>query len=294
MPRVTSARLVSDLSRGRRPWRARVPGGRAGQFCCAATAGFFHPACLEPWQACADGSAVTTRSGPALAEKIKALDEATGAGQGKRGRTNVAPTTTVSTVVSRHQEPEDEPTRWVRPCAGPGAVVGQGRRQRCPEHQGPAADQRARREADRIAGVPVVGPAQALPGADGRLVRVARAKTPYYMHAVDGEPLFMAGCGPPGTPRRAGGPTALLSCTIITTEAVGPLATIHDRMPLTISVGDWDHWLDPTRRPGSLRARRPTASRSGRSPPWSTAASATTALSSSKRSIPTPSRRELF
>ena len=37
----------------------------------------------------------------------------------------------------------------------------------------------------------------------------------------------------------------LLSCTIITTDAVGELAEIHDRMPLTISKSDWDRWLDP-------------------------------------------------
>ena len=37
----------------------------------------------------------------------------------------------------------------------------------------------------------------------------------------------------------------LLSCTIITTDAAGPLAEIHDRMPLTISERDWDRWLDP-------------------------------------------------
>jgi putative SOS response-associated peptidase YedK len=37
----------------------------------------------------------------------------------------------------------------------------------------------------------------------------------------------------------------LLSCTIITTDAAGPLADIHDRMPLTISAPDWDRWLDP-------------------------------------------------
>ena len=57
--------------------------------------------------------AVTTD--PALlAEKIKALDEATEAAKEAGPNFNVAPTTTVSTVVSRHQEPEDEPTRRVR------------------------------------------------------------------------------------------------------------------------------------------------------------------------------------
>ena len=63
--------------------------------------------------------AVTTD--PALlAEKIKALDEATAAAQ-QAGRNsavvpnyNVAPTTTVSTVVRRHTETDDEATRRVR------------------------------------------------------------------------------------------------------------------------------------------------------------------------------------
>ncbi|MGB6515866.1 MAG: SOS response-associated peptidase family protein, partial [Mycobacterium sp.] len=37
----------------------------------------------------------------------------------------------------------------------------------------------------------------------------------------------------------------LLSCTIITTDAVGELAEIHDRMPLIVAERDWDRWLDP-------------------------------------------------
>ena len=63
--------------------------------------------------------AVTTD--PALlAQKIKAIDEATGAGADSDSPNdnapnyNVAPTSTIATVVSRHSEPEDEPTRRVR------------------------------------------------------------------------------------------------------------------------------------------------------------------------------------
>ncbi len=59
--------------------------------------------------------AVTTD--PALlAEKIKAIDESTAA-TGDRSPApnyNVAPTTTVATVVKRHTEPDDESTRRVR------------------------------------------------------------------------------------------------------------------------------------------------------------------------------------
>ena len=48
--------------------------------------------------------------------------------------------------------------------------------------------------------------------------------------------------GPKDAPKDA---SPLLSCTIITTDSAGPLAEIHDRMPLTISESDWDRWLDP-------------------------------------------------
>ena len=60
--------------------------------------------------------AVTTD--PALlAEKIKAIDETVAAAEGKDSPApnyNVAPTTTISTVVKRHTEPDDESTRRVR------------------------------------------------------------------------------------------------------------------------------------------------------------------------------------
>ena len=68
-------------------------------------------------------------------------------------------------------------------------------------------------------------------------------KTPFFMHPVDGEPLFMAGLWSVWKPAKDASP--LLSCTIITTDAPGELAQIHDRMPLVVPEGDWDRWLDP-------------------------------------------------
>jgi len=65
------------------------------------------------------------------------------------------------------------------------------------------------------------------------------------MYRADGEPLFMAGLW---SVWRSGQPdhdVPLLTCTIITTEAIGELAEIHDRMPLVVDEGDWDRWLDP-------------------------------------------------
>jgi putative SOS response-associated peptidase YedK len=69
------------------------------------------------------------------------------------------------------------------------------------------------------------------------------------MSADDGELLFMAGLWsawrPKGAPHDA---APLLSCAIVTTGAVGPLADVHDRMPLTVGPADWDRWLDPDAR----------------------------------------------
>ncbi len=39
----------------------------------------------------------------------------------------------------------------------------------------------------------------------------------------------------------------LVTCTVITTEAVGALADIHERMPLVLPPDRWEAWLDPER-----------------------------------------------
>ena len=63
------------------------------------------------------------------------------------------------------------------------------------------------------------------------------------MHRGDGDMLFMAGLWSVWKPAKEADP--LLSCTIITTDAVGELAEIHDRMPLILTEDDWDAWLNP-------------------------------------------------
>ena len=37
----------------------------------------------------------------------------------------------------------------------------------------------------------------------------------------------------------------LVTCTVLTTGAVGPLAEIHDRRPLVLPAQAWQAWLDP-------------------------------------------------
>ncbi len=196
--------------------------------------------------------AVTTD--PALlAEKIQALDESTAGtdkGASPAPNYNVAPTTTVSTVVKRHTNPDDESTRrvrlmrwglvpvWAKTTEGGG-----------PDTKGPLL---INARSDRVTTSPAfrtsIKGKRCLVPMDGWYEWRGQkgAKTPFYMYAGDGEPLFMAGLWSTWRPKDAPKETApLLSCTIITTDAAGPLADIHDRMPLTISERDWDRWLDP-------------------------------------------------
>lgn len=195
----------------------------------------------------------------ALAEKIDAINEARAAAAQSAAPApnyNVAPTTTITTVVRRHDEPDDEPIRrvrlmrwglvpsWVK--AGLGGA---------PESKGPKlinarADKITISPAFRSSAkskrclIPMDGYYEwraNLAATSGKKAR----KTPFYIYRADGEMIFMAGLWSvwknPGSPST----DPLLSCTIITTNAVGQLAEIHDRMPLIVAERDWDHWLDP-------------------------------------------------
>lgn len=169
---------------------------------------------------------------------------------------NVAPTTTIMTVVARHPRaeadsthPDGDPTlrvramRWglVPPWAkeiGKGALF----------------NARAESAAQKASFRGSVRSKRCLVPMDGwyewRKVEVPGAKrpskTPYFMSPHDGTRLFMAGLwsvwrdpnADPDTP-------PLLSATILTTDAVGHLTKVHDRMPLIMPVEHWTTWLDP-------------------------------------------------
>jgi putative SOS response-associated peptidase YedK len=198
-----------------------------------------------------------------LAEKIKAIDEATGArdapARAGEPNYNVAPTAAIATVVTRHSEPDDQATRrvrlmrwglippWVK--AGPDGA---------PDTKGPLlinarSDKVASSPAFRGSAkskrclVPMDGWYEWRANPDGGAVGKKTPKTPFFLHRDNGDTLFMAGLWsvwkPAGKPVEA--VTPLLSCTIITTDAVGELAEIHDRMPLILAEKDWDAWLNP-------------------------------------------------
>jgi putative SOS response-associated peptidase YedK len=204
---------------------------------------------------CMCGRFAVTTDPALLAEKIQAIDEATAA-KDAGPNYNVAPTTTISTVVKRHTEPDDQSTRRVRSMrwglipawvkSGPegapdtkGPLLINARAETVvssPAFRGSAKSKRCL--------VPMDGWYEWRPNAAEAGKKAS--KTPFYMYGGDGEPLFMAGLWSTWRPKDSPKDSApLLSCTIITTEAAAQLADIHDRMPLTISHADWDRWLDP-------------------------------------------------
>ncbi|MBT1176489.1 SOS response-associated peptidase [Bifidobacterium callimiconis] len=71
-----------------------------------------------------------------------------------------------------------------------------------------------------------------------------RGVRPFYFHAVDDAPLFMAGLY--SWWRASGSMPWLLTATIITCGAVDGPASVHDRMPMLVSPVMRDAWLDPT------------------------------------------------
>jgi putative SOS response-associated peptidase YedK len=67
-------------------------------------------------------------------------------------------------------------------------------------------------------------------------------KQPYFMTPYASEPIVFAGLwsvwGSPDDP--------LLTCSIVTTEALGELRAVHHRMPLFLSPDRWESWLTAT------------------------------------------------
>lgn len=194
--------------------------------------------------------AVTTD--PALlAAEIDAEDETEGTELDVPGY-NVAPTTTIVTVVARHsrEAPADPATRrlramrwgllphWQKTLSGP-----------------PLFNARAESVDEKPAFRTAITSKRCLIPMDGwyewqllddpEQVKKPR-KQPMYLTPADGTRLYVAGLWSVWRPAGAGldvPPT--LSATVLTTDSVGPLRDVHDRMPLVLTPDVFDEWLDP-------------------------------------------------
>lgn len=204
------------------------------------------------------GRYATTTDPGRLAADLDAIDE-TGAPMALDGAAadyNVAPTTQVLTVVRRHDRdhPGDEARLRVRrmrwglipvwtKAAEPGVPV-KGK---------PLFNARADKAATTPSFRDAVRKRRCLVPMDGWYEWLVEpgagkgkaTKQPYFMTRADGERLYMAGLWSVWRDRALPDAEPLLSCTILTTDAVGELTRVHDRMPLPMPREHWDAWLDP-------------------------------------------------
>ncbi|GAA4399154.1 SOS response-associated peptidase [Tsukamurella soli] len=167
---------------------------------------------------------------------------------------NVAPTTQVVALVARHARdrpdaPADRRLRamrwglvpsWQKTLAGP-----------------PLFNARAESAGEKPAFRTALKTKRCLIPMDGWFEWQVRAgvgggrgrKQPYFMTPEDGSHLLVAGLWSvwhdPGAD--GAGHPPVLSCTVLTTDSVGPLREIHDRMPLVLPGDELDAWLDPDR-----------------------------------------------
>ena len=72
------------------------------------------------------------------------------------------------------------------------------------------------------------------PAEDGR--------TPHWVYRADGHPMVFGGIWAPRKDPDSG--TWVRTCSIITTDAQGPIADIHSRMPVVLPKEVWDSWVD--------------------------------------------------
>jgi putative SOS response-associated peptidase YedK len=186
------------------------------------------------------GRYATTRSSVDLAALFEALDET---GGGLTPDYNVAPTDPVPIVVAGQGGRAVRVARW-------GLVPAWARDARVGVRM---INARAETVMSANAFAPSFRQRRCLVPADGWYEWVPReggGKQAYYLTAPDAVVLVFAGLW---TVSGAG----LLTCSIVTTGAVGHLASVHERMPLLVPAERWGEWLCGPADPARLLAVPP-------------------------------------
>ncbi len=205
------------------------------------------------------GRYASTKDPATLAVEFDAVDATDGAALG--AHYNVAPTTPVLSVVTRHpRDPQGvpDPDRTQRSIR----VMRWGLVPHWAKDPGIGSrliNARAETAAGKPAFRDAVARRRCLLPADGwyEWQRVGGHKQPFFITPADGAGLALAGLW--STWRHPDGTVSpLVTCAVLTTDAVGPLAEIHDRMPLILPTEAWQAWLDPdSADPGELLAPAP-------------------------------------
>lgn len=183
-----------------------------------------------------------------LADEFRAVD----ATEGVEPDYNVAPTKNVVTVVQRHPRdaegtPDPDTTERSLRVVRWGLVPSWSKD---PKAGARMINARSESAAEKPSFRKALQARRCLLPADGwyEWQRGPDHKQPYYTHYADGSSLAMAGLWEFWKPKddpEGLYPDGLVTACVLTTAAVGPLAQVHDRMPLVLPPSAWDAWLDP-------------------------------------------------
>jgi putative SOS response-associated peptidase YedK len=195
----------------------------------------------------------STKAPKDLADEFRAVDATDGA---KVADFNVAPTKQVVAVVERHPRdaegtPDPERVERTLRMVRWGLVPSWSKD---PSGGARMINARVESAAQKPAFRRALKARRCLLPADGwyEWQRGPEHKQPYFTHYRDGSSIALAGLweywkpkdDPDGEYR-----DGLVTAAVITTDAVGPLAQVHDRMPLVLPPAAWEAWLDPDRGP---------------------------------------------
>ncbi len=202
------------------------------------------------------GRYATTANPSRLAAELDAIDETDTPPDAATPNYNVAPTNRVLTVVERHDHdhPDDDPRLRIRRMRwGLIPIWTKASEPGVPAKGKPLFNARSDRAAEAPSFRDAVKKRRCLVPMDGWYEWVVQGepgkgkavKQPYYMTHADGSRLYMAGLWSSWRDPANRDMDPLLSCTILTTDAIGDLVKIHDRMPLVMPREHWSVWLDP-------------------------------------------------
>ncbi|MQA10085.1 MAG: SOS response-associated peptidase [Pseudonocardiaceae bacterium] len=194
------------------------------------------------------GRYAATKNPAKLIEEFDAVDATEGQAPGPNH--NVAPTKPVMTVVQRHPRDDDgepDPEQTVRSLR----VMRWGLVPfwaKDPSSGSRMINVRAESAASKPAFRAALAKRRCLIPADGwyEWRRDPEGKQPFFMTGSDGAIVAFAGLWETWRDKNAEEDAPpLVTCSVITTDAVGQLTEIHNRMPLLMPQDAWASWLDP-------------------------------------------------
>jgi putative SOS response-associated peptidase YedK len=195
------------------------------------------------------GRYAATKDPATLAAEFDAIDLDDADNYTPRADYNVAPTKEVVTVVQRHPRDEEgkpDPDSTVRSLRVMrwGLIPGWAKEKSIGAKM---INARVESAASKPAFRTSMKNRRCLIPADGWFEwrRDGKVKQPFYMTTTDGTSLALAGLW--STWRDKADPDAelMITCAVLTTDAIGQLTDIHDRMPLLLTPDQWASWLDP-------------------------------------------------